>query len=120
MTYAQPGMLPKHVRPSVTHDRFDLFSAIPLVAMDRASGTSRLVRAETTSVQPKVDVAHQGMALGAQIAVVLVAAIDVDHGRDGLPFPGESAVGEAGRRGVGCRRLYHVIHRVGRGVELAL
>ena len=97
-------MFDYHLRSGMAHDRADLLAAIALVAMHRTLGAGGLLLAEAATVQPEVDVAHQRLALGAQIAAMLVATVNMQHGGNGLPFTSKPAIGEFAKEGgyAGC------------------
>jgi hypothetical protein len=58
-------VFPQHPRTCVSHDDFDLFAAVALVAMKWASGACRLFSAESATVQSQTGVVHQALAFVA-------------------------------------------------------
>ena len=83
MPKTEDRVFPNHLRSRIAHHHSDLFAAIALITMHRTFGAGRLLLAEMAAVQTQVHVVHQLLTLGAQIASVLIAAVDMQHGRDG-------------------------------------
>ena len=50
-------MFPEHSRTGKSHDDFDLFATVALVAMHRALGTGGLFFTKMAAIQSQVDVA---------------------------------------------------------------
>lgn len=109
-------MLPEHSRSGMAHHSFDLFPAIPLIAMHRTLGAGGLFRAEMAPIQAQAHVAGQFLTFPAQVATVLIAAVDAQHGGDGAPLAGKSPLGQFGgsdgREDRGIIRMH--LHKLGR------
>ena len=80
MPKTEDRVLPKHLRAGVAHHHSDLFAAIALITMHGTLGAGRLFFAKAASIKAKVHVTNQFLTLPAQIAGVLVAAVNVQHG----------------------------------------
>lgn len=115
-------MLPDHFWASVAHDPLDLFPSRFLVAVHRAMGARGLVFSEPATFEAQVGVIRKRPALQAKIPLVMmVAAIDAHHCRDGLPLAGEAAIrecrdhrriwrgGEAGTLGLDISIHIHIL-----------
>jgi len=70
----------------MTHHRPDLVAAAPLVAVDGTAGARWLALAKTATIETQVDIVQQSLAFTAQISSVPITAVNVNHGRDGLPL----------------------------------
>lgn len=93
VSQTQQWVFPQHPWTCISHDDFDLFPAIALVAMDRTLGASRFFSAESATVQSQTGVIHQAFAFVAKVVAMLVAAVDMDHRFDRLKFAREARVG---------------------------
>jgi hypothetical protein len=96
MAEAEERMFPEHAWAGVAHDDADLFAAIFLVAMHGALGARGLFGAEPAAIQSQAGVIEEALAFGARFAVVMIAAVEADHGFDRAPFAGEAFAGLAG------------------------
>ena len=87
-------MFPHHARPRVTHHGLDLLPALAAVAVNRALGAGGFFRAEMAAIQPLIHVAREILAFRAlsRCGLVMITAIDPDHGANSLPFPGQPLV----------------------------
>ena len=92
-------VFPQHAWTCISHDDFDLFAAIALVAMNGAPGASRLFGAESAAVQSQTCIVHQAFAFVAKVLPVMVTAIDMDHCFDSFEFARQARVGLARRCG---------------------
>lgn len=89
-------MSPKHPRPRVAHDCFDLVAPRALIAMDGTIGARRFLFAEPAPVESLRRVILELLALGTKrvVRVMEIAAIDPDHRRHGFPFARQAAIGK--------------------------
>ena len=93
---AHQRMLPQHARPGVTHDDAHLLAAFALVAMHWTLGARWLFQAKPTAFQPHIGIVQKLLTSCTQTAsrVMLVTAINPNHGRHGLPFACQSGAGQ--------------------------
>src|SRR5689334_13561283 len=94
MPKAQHWMFPKHPWSGVTHDLFNLFTSVPLIAMDRAFGASRFILAKTAAFKSQIDIPLQFGALRAEGILVMIAAIDMQHCIHRSPFTIQTTITE--------------------------
>ena len=88
MAGGEDRMPPEHARAGVTHDRFDLFPDVRLVAVDRAFGAGRFGFCERAALQAHCGIVKQSAAFGAQGCprTMHAPAVADDHGFDRLAF----------------------------------
>lgn len=89
MAQAHEGVFPKHARARVAHDRLYLVAAGTLVTMHRTFGASWLFDTEAATVKAYRRIIQERLALAAQSVVrrvMMIAAVNVDHGLHGSPF----------------------------------
>jgi len=77
-------MFPEHPWAGVTHHDSNLFPSVTLVAMHRALGAGRLLKSETTAIQPQSGILEKFLALRTRIALMVIPAINLNHGCQGL------------------------------------
>ncbi len=110
----QNGMPQEHAGAGISHDLLHPIPHLGLVAMDRTTGTGRLLRPKGTAIQPAHGVVEQFGTLRAQVAPnsMMPAAIEPHHGLDGSLLSCDSrwigGHGEGGRlgRSAGSREFY--------------
>ncbi len=81
----QNWMPQEHARAGISHDFLHPVPHLGLVAMDRATGTGRLLRPKGTAIQPAGGVVEQFGTLRAERAAgpMVLTAVKPDHGRHG-------------------------------------
>jgi hypothetical protein len=107
-------MLPGHPGTRVTHDNFDLLSAIPPITMNLAVRASGFLSAETAMLQARFGILEQITAIRAKLTTtaMLTVAVTFNHGSHGFPFASDAL--EAGRRTF--RRCFAETGRLGRDI----
>ena len=100
MAQAQQRMPPEHARTGITHHRSDLLAPGGLIAMHRTLDANGLRQPKPAALQPHGGIIQQTLALGAKrcAGAVMVPAITAHHGRNRLPFPGQTLAGKARAR----------------------
>ena len=86
VSQAEQWVFPEHTWTGISHDDLDLFAAIALVAMNRALGAGRFFSSKSAPVQSQPGIVHQAFAFVAKVVTMVIAAINKNHGLDGLEF----------------------------------
>jgi hypothetical protein len=82
-------MAEEHARARVSHHLADALAHLGLIAMDGAVGAGGLFVAKRAAVQAALGVTSQLVTAWAKrrSTTMLTAAVDLNHGADGPPFP---------------------------------
>jgi hypothetical protein len=95
MEQSEERVLVGHAGAGIPHNSSDLLPHIRFVTMHRAVGTGRLLLLEWTSIEALVRIRYKSLTLGAQSLfcyAMMSAAVDADHGLNGLMFPSHSGL----------------------------
>lgn len=80
-------MFTNHPRSGITHHSSHLLPAISMVTMHRTFPARGLFSAKPAPVQPPTCIIQQPLAFAAQFALMMITAINADHGFNSFPFP---------------------------------
>ena len=107
MAQGEPGVMPQHARAAPLHDQLYLFAHGRGIAVDVAVGTGGFVAvAIAAAPQALVGEGLQLLAVAAGGILMMVVAVEADHGADRLLFPLEPGV-------LGCLAGTGLAHGIG-------
>jgi hypothetical protein len=119
MKQGEERVLVGHAGASIPHNSSDLLPHIRLVTMHRAAGTGRLVLLEWTAIETPVRILHKSRAIRAQTPpdfAMMSAAVDADHGLNGLMFPSHSGLLPVH----GILAPHHAFHDTSSGITMKM